>query len=246
MQHSTSQVVMFTVGMTSIVALLLAGMFTFLKPVHDTNEALYNKKQILGALNAPLEITADNLTDEEVGQYFENVEQLVVNSKGELIEGVKAEDVNMEKEEKKAVEDRQFPVFIMNNKGEKYYILTVRGNGLWDKIWGWVALESDLNTVAGAAFGHKAETPGLGAEIKDNAGWKAQFVGEQIYDKSGEYVSVDIVKGGADPMNKNGVDAISGATVTCVGAAEMIHNGIALYLPYLNSISDSDTKTGQK
>lgn len=244
MQHSTSQVVMFTVGMTSIVALLLAGMFTFLKPVHDTNEALYNKKQILGALNAPLEITADNLTDEEVEKYFENVEQLVVNSKGEPIEGIKAEDVKMEKQEKKAVEDRQFPVFIMNNKGEKYYILSVRGNGLWDKIWGWIALESDLNTVAGAAFGHKAETPGLGAEIKDNAGWKAQFAGEKIYNDAGEFVSVDIVKGGADPTNENAVDAISGATVTCVGAADMLYNGIELYLPYLNSISD--TKTGQK
>lgn len=244
MQHSTSQVVMFTVVMTSVVALLLAGMFTFLKPVHDTNEALYNKKQILGALNAPLEINADDLSDEEVAKYFENVEQLVVNSKGEPVEGIKAEDVKMEKEEKKPVAERNFPVFIMNNNGEKYYILTVRGNGLWDKIWGWIALESDLNTVAGAAFGHKAETPGLGAEIKDNAGWKAQFAGEQIYNKDNEYVSVDIVKGGADPMNKNGVDAISGATVTCVGAADMIRDGVALYLPYLNSISDK--KVGQK
>lgn len=227
---------MFTVGMTSIVALLLAGMFTFLKPIHDTNEALYNKKQILGALNAPLEINADNLTDEEVETYFKNVEQLVVNSKGEPVEGTKAEDVNMEKEEKKAVADRKFPVFIMDNKGEKYYVLSVRGNGLWDKIWGWIALESDLNTVAGAAFGHKAETPGLGAEIKDNKAWKAQFAGEKIYNDAGEFVSVDIVKGGADPMNKNGVDAISGATVTCVGAADMLKDGIELYLPYLNTI----------
>lgn len=244
MQHSTSQVVMFTVGMTSIVALLLAGMFTFLKPVHDTNEALYNKKQILGALNAPLGIIADNLTDAQVAKYFENVEQLVVDSKGKVVDGIKAEEVNMEKEEKKSVTDRKYPVFIMNNEGEKYYILSVRGNGLWDKIWGWIALESDLNTVAGAAFGHKGETPGLGAEIKDNAGWKAQFAGEKIYNDAGEYVSVDIVKGGADPADINGVDAISGATVTCVGAAEMLYKGIEFYLPYLNSISDSSI--GQK
>lgn len=126
---------MFTVGMTSIVALILAGMFTFLKPVHDVNEALYNKKQILGALNAPLEINADNLSNEKVAEYFENVEQVVVNAKGEVVEGgQKAEDIKMEKEEKKAMADRQFPVFIMDNDGKKYYILTVRGNGLWDKI----------------------------------------------------------------------------------------------------------------
>ena len=227
---------MFTVGMTSIVALLLAGMFTFLKPIHDVNEALYNKKQILGALNAPLGINADNLTDVEVETYFKDVEQLVVNSEGKPVEGTKAEDVKMEKEEKKDLKDRKFPVFIMDKDGQKYYILSVRGNGLWDKIWGWIALESDLNTVAGAAFGHKAETPGLGAEIKDNAAWKAQFAGEKIYDKDGNFVSVDVVKGGADPLNENGVDAISGATVTCVGAADMIHDGILLYQPYLKTI----------
>lgn len=227
---------MFTVGMTSIVALLLAGMFTFLKPVHDTNEALYNKKQILGALNAPLGINADDLSDEEVEEYFKKVEQLVVNSKGKPVENIKAEKVNMEKEEKKAIADRNLPVFIMDNDGKKYYVLSVRGNGLWDKIWGWIAIESDLNTVAGAAFGHKAETPGLGAEIKDNKAWKAQFAGEKIYNDAGEYVSVDIVKGGADPTNVNGVDAISGATVTCVGAAVMLKDGIEMYLPYLNTI----------
>ena len=222
--------------MTSIVALLLAGMFTFLKPVHDTNEALYNKKQILGALNAPLGINADDLSDEEVEEYFKKVEQLVVNSKGKPVENIKAEKVNMEKEEKKAIADRNLPVFIMDNDGKKYYVLSVRGNGLWDKIWGWIAIESDLNTVAGAAFGHKAETPGLGAEIKDNKAWKAQFAGEKIYNDAGEYVSVDIVKGGADPTNVNGVDAISGATVTCVGAAVMLKDGIEMYLPYLNTI----------
>jgi len=235
-QHSTNYVVMFTVGMTSIVALVLAGMFTFLKPTHDANEALYNKKQILGALNSPLGINADALSDKEVAKYFESAEQVVVNSKGKVIADVKAEDVNMEKEEKKAVEDRNLPVFIMNNDGEKYYIFTVRGNGLWDKIWGWIALESDLNTVAGAAFGHKAETPGLGAEIKDNAAFKKQFAGEKIYAENGDYVSVAIVKGGAEPSNMHGVDGISGATVTCVGASDMIYDGMKMYEPYLKSI----------
>lgn len=227
---------MFTVGMTSIVALILAGMFTFLKPIHDVNEALYNKKQILGALNAPLGIVADNLSNEEIAKYFESGEQVVVNNKGEVIEGVKAEDIKMEKEEKKAEAERRYPVFIMNNDGKKYYILTVRGNGLWDKIWGWIALESDLNTVAGAAFGHKGETPGLGAEIKDNNGFKKQFTGEKIYNDKGEYVSVAVVKGGTDKSNLHGVDAISGATVTCVGASDMIYKGIKLYEPYLKSI----------
>lgn len=234
---------MFTVGMTSIVALLLAGMFTFLKPIHDTNEALYNKKQILGALNTPLNINANNLTDAEVEEYFKNVEQTVVDFQGNPIEGIKAEDVNMEKQEKKAMENRQFPVFIMNYEGKKYYILSVRGNGLWDKIWGWIAIEGDVNTIAGAAFGHKAETPGLGAEIQDNTSFKKKFEGKQLY-KDGEFVSVKLKKGGVNPNNPHAIDIISGATVTSVGVSDMLYSGIKMYEPYLETLPKGPT--GQK
>ncbi len=227
---------MFTVGMTSIVALLLAGMFTFLKPIHDANEALYNKKQILGALNTPLAINADDLSDAEVEEYFKSVQQTVVDYQGNPIENVKAEEVNMEKQEKKAIEDRQFPVFIMEYEGKKYYILSVRGNGLWDKIWGWIALEADVNTIAGTAFGHKAETPGLGAEIKDNASFKKNFEGKKIYKDDGEFVSVAVRKGGVAKNDPHAIDIISGATVTSVGVSEMLYKGIKLYEPYLETL----------
>jgi Na+-transporting NADH:ubiquinone oxidoreductase subunit C len=237
---------MFTVGMTSIVALLLAGMFTFLKPIHDTNEALYNKKQILGALNTPLNINADNLTDAEVEEYFKSVQQTVVDYQGNPFqaEGLKAEDVNMEKQEKKAMKDRQFPVFIMEYEGKKFYILSVRGNGLWDKIWGWIALEADVNTIAGAAFGHKAETPGLGAEIKDNAAFKKNFEGKKLYEEDGDYVSVAVRKGGVAKNDPHAIDIISGATVTSVGVSEMLYKGIKMYEPYLKTLPKGPT--GQK
>jgi Na+-transporting NADH:ubiquinone oxidoreductase subunit C len=227
---------MFTVIMTVICALLLAGMFTFLKPVHDDNEAIYNKKQILGALNTPLGITASSLSNEEVAKQFNGVEQLVVNTKGEVVKGVLAEKVSMEQEEKKPLEDRNYPVYVFDIKGEKYYILSVRGNGLWDKIWGWVALKSDLTTVAGTAFGHKGETPGLGAEIKDNPTFKAKFEGKKIYNEAGEYVSVLVKKGGAAPDDPHAVDAISGATITCNGVTNMLQAGIKMYEPYLKSL----------
>jgi Na+-transporting NADH:ubiquinone oxidoreductase subunit C len=229
--------------MTSVCALLLAGMFTFLKPVHDANEASYNKKQILGALNTPLNINANALSAAEVDEYFKNVEEIVVDYKGKPIEGIKASEVNMEKEEKKSLEQRQFPVFVMNHENNKYYILSVRGNGLWDKIWGWVALESDVNTIAGAAFGHKSETPGLGAEITDNPNFKKKFEGKKLYADSGEYVSVAVKKGGVTPDNPHAIDIISGATVTSVGVSDMLYNGIKFYEPYLKTVSSA---TGMK
>ena len=77
----------------------------------------------------------------------------------------------------------------------KFILVSVRGSGLWDEIWGSIALEDDFNTITGATFDHKGETPGLGAEIKDNPKFPSQFVGKKIYDENGEYVSVQVKKG---------------------------------------------------
>ncbi|MEM9822777.1 MAG: FMN-binding protein, partial [Bacteroidota bacterium] len=105
----------------------------------------------------------------------------------------------------------------------------------WDDIWGNIALKDDLSTIVGAAFDHKGETPGLGAEIKDNPAFPAKFKQKQIYDASGNYTSVDVVKPGIKTTSHS-VDGISGATVTCVGVAEMLDRGIAYYEPYLKTL----------
>lgn len=223
--------------MTTIVAVVLAGLFTGLKPIHDANEAVYNKRQILGSVKAKLGVKdVATLSDAQVEEYFGKAEQLVVDHTGKVLDtDVKAEDIKMEQEEKKALAERKFPVFIMSTDKGKCYILTVRGNGLWDKIWGWIALEEDLNTIAGVAFGHKGETPGLGAEIKDNTAFPASFIGTKIYDGDKEYVSVAVRKGGAvDKLHE--VDGISGATITCDGVTDMMKDGIAYYMPYLKSL----------
>lgn len=184
------------------------------------------------------------MPDEDVLAIFDKqVDQYVLNMDGELLEsqdvidagynGGRAEDIDMAKEKKKPESDRILPLFVFNNDKGKFYILSVRGNGLWDEIWANVALESDFNTLAGAAFDHKGETPGLGAEIKDNAAFYNQFAGEKIFDANGNYVSVDVVKGGAKPDDPHGVDGLSGATVTADGVAEMLDRGIGYYLPYI-------------
>jgi len=137
---------------------------------------------------------------------------------------------------KKDEADRVLPLFVYTKKdGSKYYILSAAGKGLWDVIWGCVALEDDLKTIAGVSFDHKAETPGLGAEIKDNKAWVAQFAGKKIYDESGTYTSVYVRKGGAKDMNYE-VDGISGATITANGVSEMLNRGLKYYEPYLSGI----------
>ncbi|MEZ4984340.1 MAG: FMN-binding protein [Saprospiraceae bacterium] len=202
-------------------------------------------RAVLAAVNDYLGqgMGAYDITDEQVLEIFESkVEQMAIGTNGEPLSSVLAEDIDMAKERKKPVAERSLPVFKYTNDGKSFYILSVRGNGLWDEIWGNIALESDLNTIAGASFDHKGETPGLGAEIKDNPGFPAMFADTQIF-KDGKFVSVKVRKGGAVDKTYE-VDGISGATVTSDGVTKMLYDGLSLYLPYLEKERQASSAQG--
>lgn len=236
--------------MTTVVALVLAGLFTFLKDIHQTNEAIYNKKAIISAFQNKLPTPVSDMSQEEIQELFDTkIEQKVYNMKGEEVsasevealgyKGGRAEDVDMAQERKKPEADRVIPMYVYDNGDEDLYVVTVRGNGLWDEIWGNIALESDLVTIAGVDFDHKAETPGLGAEIKDNTSWKKQFLGKKIYDESGTFTGVDVVKGGVKGSSSHAVDGISGATITADGVEEMLDRGLKYYQPVFKKLKKS-------
>jgi len=223
---STQYIYTFALIMTVVVALLLAGSKVGLDPIAKKNEDIFNKRQILEAIAVPLEEAGQpiaTLTDDQVlGIFDKQVDQSVVMADGETVDGMQAIAVDMAKERKKAESERMYPVYEVNLDGKSYYIFSVRGTGLWDAIWGNVALEEDMNTVAGVSFDHAGETPGLGAEIKDNAKWKSQFVGKKIY-KGNEYVSVYVRKGGAD------------------GVTDMLYKGLKVYEPYMEEAANGAT-----
>ncbi len=243
--HSTNYIIRFTIVMTVIVAFVLALMVSGLKDIHAENEAVYNKKGILSAVAAQLGKDIANMPNEEVQDIFsKQIEQKVLNARGEELtpEQIKAatggtastaEGLDLAKEAKKPDADKLLPVYIFTGAdGKKYTIVYARGKGLWDEIWGYIALDSDFNTIAGEAFDHKGETPGLGAEIKDNKNWYSQFTGRKFYNEQGEFTSIAVVKGGIKDQAHQ-VDAISGATITGTGVAEMLKRGIKYYEPYL-------------
>lgn len=245
--RSNNYVIGFVVTMTVVVALVLSLMATGLKPIHDRNEAIFNKKAVLAAIESELgeNVKADKLPDEEVLTIFnDRIVQTVIDFNGNPVsseeveargyKGGLAEHIDMKKEKKKPAEERIFPVFTYDNSGESIYIVSIRGNGLWDEIWGNVALKDDFATVVGASFDHQGETPGLGAEIKDNPAFKKQFQGKSIYDAAGNYTSVVVRKGGArNPLYE--VDGISGATVTADGVSDMLYEGLQYYQPYFKT-----------
>jgi Na+-transporting NADH:ubiquinone oxidoreductase subunit C len=127
---------------------------------------------------------------------------------------------------------RKLPLYICKKGKNNYYVFALRGKGLWGPIWGYISLKDDFNTVYGIYFGHESETPGLGAEISESE-FQAMFRGKKLFENS-QFVSVKVIKGGAEPDNKHGVDAISGGTVTSRGVENMLFDCLSGYKTFIN------------
>ena len=146
------------------------------------------------------------------------------------------------KELKKEYSDQHFPLYVAEIDSEKFYIIELRGVGLWDAIWGYMSLKSDFNTINGVSFDHKGETAGLGAEITKD--WfKDSFVNEKVFNENGDLVGITVLKGNNDPNNTDKddheVDAISGSTITGDGVTDMIIERLNNYLPYLKKLNSA-------
>lgn len=218
--------------MVVTVALVLSGASTLLRPLQERNMRIEKMQNILSSIG----VDAPKGDAEELyAMYITN--SLLVNNQGEEIEG-DAFEIDLQIENRLPEEQRQLPVFIGEVEGQTFYIVPVRGSGLWGPIWGYVSLQADLSTIEGVNFDHSSETPGLGAEIADTE-FEDQFIGKQIFDESGEFVSVRAVKGGAPPADPHGVDGISGGTITANGLTNMLRQGLGIYLPYFNKLKTS-------
>jgi len=131
-------------------------------------------------------------------------------------------------------------VYLVNDdEGElDKIILPVHGYGLWSTLYGFVALESDVNTIVGLGFYEHGETPGLGGEV-DNPRWKALWEGKKAF-RDGE-VAISVIKGAVSPESPSAdwqVDGLSGATLTSKGVHNLVQfwlgeNGFAPYLENL-------------
>jgi Na+-transporting NADH:ubiquinone oxidoreductase subunit C len=236
---------LFATVMVVVVGVLLALAAIGLSPYQEKNVRVEKMQNILSSIGIKSEFEE---AEKLFNQYIR--EQVVLNTKGEKVTGgVSAFDIDLKKELDKIktgdADKQLFPLFVVEKNGKLINIIPVRGKGLWGPIWGYIALEEDMNTVHGASFGHKGETPGLGAEINTEE-FGNQFVGKKINDEAGKFVSVRVIKGGAAPNDPHGVDAISGGTVTSNGVTEMIRRTIANYVPYFRSKENQQGMQAQK
>ncbi|MFL2591376.1 MAG: NADH:ubiquinone reductase (Na(+)-transporting) subunit C [Flavobacteriaceae bacterium] len=157
--------------------------------------------------------------------------------------------IDLSTEIKKDINQQRYPLFVAEMDEKKYFIIPLRGSGLWDAIWGYVALEDDMSTIKGIVFDHKGETAGLGAEITQQ--WfQDRFVGEKIFNSSSKLVGINVSKLNNDPKNldKNDheVDAISGATITGDGVSDMIMERLNHYISYFNKYKSDNNILAMK
>jgi Na+-transporting NADH:ubiquinone oxidoreductase subunit C len=215
--------------MVLIVALVLSSAAMFLRPLQERNMRIEKMQNILATIN----IKASRGEAEQMfSQYI--VSAKLINTKGEEIEG-NAFEIDLQEENRKVPEERMLPLFVSEVDGRTYYIVPLRGKGLWGALWGYLSLESDLATIVGANFDHASETPGLGAEISESF-FEDQFKDKRIFDEAGNFTPVRVVKGGAPAGDPHGVDAISGGTITSNGVSNMLRDGLEGYLTYFQKL----------
>ncbi len=241
--EKNSYTVVFAILMVTVVGSILAYLASGLKDRIKENERFEKQQNILYAMgvneNAD-EGSVSFIPTTEVEQVFSEFikEQWVIQGDDKR-EDEEAYLIDLKKQLalSKNGETPALPVMIGEKDGKTYHIIPMYGKGLWDAIWGFISVDENL-IVQGVYFDHKAETPGLGANIKQRY-FMDDFIGESILE-NGRLKGIAVAKGNNDPVNErkddNAVDALAGATITGNGVSAMIQESVYLYKDYLETI----------
>jgi len=215
--------------MVVLVAVLLSGASLGLKSKQASNISQEKKQSILASIGIEVDRSE---SDAAFGEY---IKQSLTLQGGTVVseDASAAFDIDMAAAIKAGNMDRSVPLYVAEKEGDTFYIIPMRGKGLWGPVWGYLALESDGNTVVGATFDHKSETPGLGAEITTPM-FTDQFPGKKI-SEAGMFKSISVVKAGTS-AGDYAVDGISGGTITSNGVNDMLTDCLAPYAEYFKNI----------
>lgn len=249
----------YTIGFAAVLCLVcgvfVAGSAVALKEKQDANKRLDKQKKVLSV--AGLIEEGASPTPQEVEQLFSDriVAKAVDIEKGVYADGIDAQSFDQRKASKDPSTSVEAPdngakvarvpnhaviYQVVDGSKVEQYILPIEGKGLWSTLYGFVSVETDMNTVKGLTFYEHAETPGLGGEV-DNAKWKAGWKGRKIYNDDG-VVELKVVKGKAKAANEApyAVDGLSGATLTSNGVSYTIEfwfgdDGFGPFIENVNS-----------
>lgn len=249
-QQSNTYIIVFSAIITIILGGLLSLANQGLKPKQQKAVELDTKRQILSAV-----MNVESLKGNDIlSTYDKTISGIVVDINGNVVEKnekgepIVADKVDIAANYKKTPDNRLYPVFKFHKEGNpenvEAYILAVYGHGLWGPIWGYIALDTDLNTIKGAVFDHETETPGLGARITTQE-VEERFTGKKIFDDKGDLESVAMLKGEhhtAKDLDAHHVDGMSGATLTGKGLNSMLASYFKYYEGFIGKTAKSQNK----
>ena len=238
---------LFAIGLVVIVGTLLAAIDSSLKDKIRINKTLEKQQNILYAIGInenegnSVSFIAAEKAEEEFNKYI--TKQIYIQGDS-IIEDNEAYLIDVKKQKALAKDPsykRKLPLFIAQKDGKNLYVAPIRGKGLWDAIWAYVSIDENM-VIRGIYFDHKAETPGLGANIKQRF-FMDDFIGESLLDSEGNFKGVTVSKTNLDPKNEDKydheVDAIAGSTITGDGVTAMIRSDLSLYQPFFKSLNNN-------
>jgi len=261
-KESVANIVFIAVAICLVCSVLVSSAATVLRPAQQANKAYDQKENILRAAGMLAPGASRDAQGRTVDEFFEQVSTRVVDlDTGEYVEGVDPQKYAQVKAAKDHAQSRELSdaediatikrrenlglVFVVEGEqGIEKVVIPVRGYGLWSTLYGYLALEGDLETVAGLGFYDQKETPGLGGEV-DNLKCKAQWPGVKVFDSNGQPV-VALVKKRSPEGSETAaheVDALSGATITTRGVQNLVRfwTSDLGYGPYLKRLKAEAT-----
>ena len=249
---STAKTLTVALLLCIVCSVIVSTAAVSLKPRQEANKTLDRKRNILaaaGMLDAERSVEeqfADitpRLVDLRTGKFSDDLDAGKYDQRKAAKDPAMSEALSKERDQAGIARRENYAiVYLAQDSGGDIdkIILPIHGAGLWSTLYGFLALESDGNTVAGLGFFEHGETPGLGGEV-DNPRWKGLWPGKQVY-RDGE-VAVQLIKGAVDPASPNAdwqVDGLSGATLTARGVSNLVQfwlgdDGFAPFLENLKA-----------
>jgi len=236
--HKNSYVFFFAAVVTVTCSILLSAAANLLKDRQQENIALDIQKNILKSAD----LASPEMSRQEIlSLYDKYIHSEVINLEGEEVPDKTVEQLDPKKDL------NLLPLYYAEDNGEiMSYIIPISGKGLWSTIYGYLALEKDLDTVKGITFYKHGETPGLGGEI-EKEWFTSNFKGKKIYSPAGDLVSITVVKGKVQSLIPEDeayhyVDGISGSTLTGKGLTNFLKKDLETYNPFFEKVRNEKTE----
>jgi Na+-transporting NADH:ubiquinone oxidoreductase subunit C len=245
----------FAVALTLCIvcAVVVSSAAVSLRPAQEANKLLDLKTNILasaGLLEEGVDVETQfekisvKLVDMQTGRYTTEIDAETYDQRKASANPSISVALSASEDIAKIKRRANFAkVYVVENaQGLEKVILPIKGYGLWSTLYGFIALESDLETVAGIGFYEHTETPGLGGEV-DNPKWKASWVGKRAYNNDG--LALEVIKGKVDLAREGAdsqIDGLAGATLTTKGVDNLVKYWLGQqgFKPFIDNL-----KTGE-